>query len=283
MASKPVVPGTNAFHQARTLVMGIVNVTPDSFYDGGAFLEPTKAIQHAHRLAEEGADILDIGGESSRPGAEPLSSPEEKKRVLPVLEKVVELGVPISVDTYHADTAAAALARGASMINDITALRGDAEMASVIASHDCECVLMHMQGNPKTMQVEPRYKDVVDDICAFFEERLSSAIRSGIKEEKIWLDPGFGFGKTVEHNLTLLRRLSEFRRFGRPILIGTSNKTTIGKVLGGLPVEDRLEGTAATVAIAIWNGADAVRVHNVKAMGRVARMCDAILGKVRYE
>jgi len=263
--------------------MGIVNVTPDSFYDGGVFLEPTKAVQHAHRLVEEGADILDIGGESSRPGAEPLSADEEKKRVMPVLEKTLELGVPISVDTYHADTAAAALACGARMINDITALRGDPEMAPVIASYGCECVLMHMQGNPKTMQVEPRYADVVEDICSFFEERLSFAVRNGIKEDKIWLDPGFGFGKTVEHNLTLLRRLSEFRRFGRPVLIGTSNKSTIGKVLGGLPVEDRLEGTAATVAIAIWNGADAVRVHDVKAMGRVARMCDAILGKVQYE
>ncbi len=282
MLPKISYPETTTSSTNNTLVMGIVNVTPDSFYDGGKFLNAESAFQHAARLVGEGADILDIGGESSRPGAEPLTPEEEQERILPVIEKTVTLGVPVSVDTYHAATAAHALEKGATFINDITALRGDPEMAQVIASFSAKCVLMHMQGNPKTMQVAPRYQDVVADICAFFEERLTFAVKNGIPEDHIWIDPGFGFGKTVQHNLTLLRRLNEFRRFGRPILIGTSNKSTIGKVLD-LPVHDRVEGTAATVAIAVWNGADAVRVHDVKAMKRVAKMCDAILGKIHYE
>lgn len=261
--------------------MGIVNVTPDSFYDGGRFLDPEKAIQYAAGLAADGADILDIGGESSRPGAEPVSPLEEQKRILPVIEKACMFGPRVSVDTYHADTARRALELGAAMVNDITALRGDPAMAETVAQAGCECVLMHMLGTPKTMQEAPRYTDVVSDICAFFEERIAFAVREGIREDRIWLDPGFGFGKTVEHNLDILRRLHEFRRFGRPVLIGTSNKSTIGTVLN-LPVQDRLEGTAATVAIAIWNGADAVRVHDVRAMGRVARMCDAIKGTTQH-
>ncbi len=267
---------------ARTLIMGACNVTPDSFYDGGKLGNAEAARDHVLRLAEDGADLIDIGGESSRPGSDPVTAEEEQQRVYPVLELLSDTGPTISVDTYHADTARGALQRGVRMINDITALRGDPHMAAVVAEADCECVLMHMQGDPKRMQEAPRYNDVVDDVCAFFEERIQFATKNGIREERIWLDPGFGFGKTVGHNLTLLRRLSEFRRFGRPVLIGTSNKSTIGAVLD-LPVGDRLEGTAATVAAAVINGADAVRVHDVKSMKRVAAMADAIAGKTHYE
>lgn len=267
---------------ARTLIMGACNVTPDSFYDGGQFASTDAAVAHVLQLAEDGADYIDIGGESSRPGADPISPEEEQARVLPVLERLSETGLALSVDTYHADTARAALQRGARMINDITALRGDPEMAEVVADSGCECVLMHMQGEPKGMQRAPRYNDVVDDICAFFEERMAYASKQGIREEGLWLDPGFGFGKTVAHNLELLRRLREFRRFGRPLLVGTSNKSTIGAVLD-LPVDERMEGTAATVAAAVLNGADVVRVHDVKAMKRVAAMADAIVGKTHHE
>jgi len=265
-----------------TLIMGACNVTPDSFYDGGKFSSAEAAADQVRLLAEDGADIIDIGGESSRPGSDPVSTDEEQARVFPVLDNLSESNLKLSVDTYHAETARGALARGVTMINDITALRGDPEMASVVAEANCDCVLMHMQGDPKRMQDAPRYTDVVDDVCAFFEERITFAASSGIREDRIWIDPGFGFGKTVGHNLELLRRLEEFGQFGRPILIGTSNKSTIGAVLD-LPVNDRAEGTAATVAAAVLNGADAIRVHDVKSMKRVAAMADAIAGKKRYE
>lgn len=260
----------------RTLVMGVLNVTPDSFCDGGRFDVPERAVERAIEMTAEGVDLIDVGGESSRPGAAPIDPEEERARVVPVLRHMAQRGLTFSIDTYHAETARAALEFGARMVNDITALRGDPAMADVIAGAGCSCVLMHMLGTPKTMQSDPRYNDVVDDICAFFEERMAYAIRSGIAERAIWLDPGFGFGKTVEHNLELLRRLDEFKRLGRPLLIGTSNKSTIGAVLG-LPVDERTEGTAATVAVAILKGADMVRVHDVKRMVRVARMTDAII------
>jgi len=262
----------------RTAIVGVLNVTPDSFFDGGRHADSDAAFAHATQLASEGADMVDVGGESSRPGAEAVKSKQEQARVLPVLERLRSAHIPFSIDTYHADTAKRALALGACLVNDITALRGDPDMAGVVAEARAQCVLMHMLGSPRTMQECPQYDDVVDDLCAFFEERIAFAVREGIAEEAIWLDPGFGFGKTVEHNLTILRRLREFRRFGRPILIGTSNKSTIGAVLD-LPVDNRLEGTASTLAIAIWNGADALRVHDVKAMARVARMTDAIVGQ----
>jgi dihydropteroate synthase len=265
----------------KTLVMGILNVTPDSFFDGGGLPSSAAAFNRGRQMVEEGADILDVGGESSRPGAAPITLDEELSRVLPSVERLTELGVPVSIDTYRAETARRGLAIGAAMVNDITALRGDPAMAGVIAEAGCDCVLMHMQGTPQTMQRDPVYRDVVDDICGFFEERMQFAAREGINEEAIWLDPGFGFGKTVAHNLEILRRLGEFRRFGRPVLIGTSNKSTIGKVLG-LPLDDRMEGTAATVAIAIAHGADCVRVHNVRAMARVAAMSDAVMGRGEY-
>jgi dihydropteroate synthase len=260
----------------KTQVMGIINATPDSFYDGGCAASPEDALRQAEAMVRDGAHILDVGAESSRPGAEAIGAEEELERLLPVLEALEPLPVPVSVDTFRAETARRALELGAAMINDISGLRMDPEMPSVVAEAGCPCVIMHMLGTPKTMQEDPRYEDVVDDICAFFEARIAELIGQGVREEQIWLDPGFGFGKTIDHNLSLLRRLGEFKRLGRPILIGASNKSTIGTILD-LPVEDRDEGTAATVAIAIAQGVDCVRVHNVKAMARVARMSDAIM------
>lgn len=259
----------------KTQIMGVLNVTPDSFYDGGRYQSPAAARAHAEAMANDGADWIDVGAESSRPGAAPIGAEEELRRLLPVLEGLSDLDIAISVDTYRADTAQRALALGASMVNDITSLRGDPKMAALVAETGCACVLMHMQGSPEIMQRKPEYDDVVPDLCAFFEERMAFAASEGIREEQIWLDPGFGFGKTVNHNLEILRRLHEFKSFGRPVLIGTSNKSTLGAVLGG-GTDDRLEGTAATVAVAVWNGADAVRVHDVRFMARVVRMTDAV-------
>ena len=259
-----------------TTIMGILNVTPDSFFDGGALPTPAHARAQAEQMIADGAHWLDVGGESSRPGADPVTRDEELKRVLPVLERLQGLAVQVSIDTYRAETARQALLAGASLVNDITALRGDLAMAEVIAEAGCGCCLMHMRGNPKTMQDAPVYDDVVDDICAFFEERIEVAKKAGLADDKIWLDPGFGFGKTVEHNLKILNRLEEFQQFEKPILLGTSNKSTIGTILD-CDVDDRLEGTAATIATGILKGARIVRVHDVKAMARVATLCDAIL------
>lgn len=266
----------------RTLIMGVLNAAPDSFYSPSRVSSPDEARIQARAMARDGADILDIGGESTRPGSKPIDAAEEQARVLPLLEALCGTGVTISVDTYRSSTAYEATKLGATMINDITALRGDPEMAGVIAESGAECVLMHMQGMPDTMQDEPQYEDVVDDIGAFFEERIAFATREGISESKLWLDPGFGFGKTVGHNLTILGRLGELKRFGLPLIIGTSNKSTIGAVLNA-PVNDRMEGTAATVALAIYNGAHCVRVHDVKSMARVARMTDAVAGRISID
>ena len=261
----------------KTQIMGVINVTPDSFYDGGRYTGAETAAAHAVELERDGADYIDVGAESSRPGANSIGLHEELRRLLPALEAIGNrVRARISVDTYRAETARRALELGATMVNDITALRGDPAMAEVVAEAGCDCVLMHMLGTPKTMQRAPAYEDVVSDICAFFEERLDRAARAGLDPARIWLDPGFGFGKTPDHNLEILRRLREFTRFGCPVLIGTSNKSTIGKVLD-TPVDERMEGTAATVALAIAHGAAAVRVHDVKAMARVARMSDAIV------
>lgn len=256
--------------------MGILNVTPDSFYDGGVYFSTDRAIYRAYEMLREGCDWIDIGGESSRPGSTPITPEEEQRRVLPVLEALQQFPIPRSIDTYRSDTARKAIQLGVSIVNDISAFRFDPKLAEVVAESGCEYILMHMQGTPQTMQVSPKYDDVVSDICAFFEERLNFATKVGIKEEKIWLDPGFGFGKTVEHNLTILRRIKEFFQFGRPILIGTSNKSTIGIVLN-LPIEERIEGTSATIAWAVSQGVNAVRVHQVKEMVRVVKMTEAIM------
>lgn len=262
-----------------TLIMGIVNVTPDSFYDGGQYFQSDCAIHRMRELVEQGADIIDLGAESSRPGALPISVQEELNRLSKPLEAASALDVPISVDTYKSEVARYALQRGASMINDISALRNDPTLAKVIAENDCYCVLMHMQGTPLTMQHAPHYENVTQEVYDFLAQRVEYAINQGIMESRIWIDPGFGFGKTVSQNLELLRHLDKFLSLGLPILIGTSNKSMIGAVLG-VPVEARMEGTAATIAIGILKGVRCVRVHDVKAMKRVARMCDAVLGRI---
>ena len=245
-------------------VMGIVNVTPDSFSDGGLFLETDAAVAHALRLAEEGAAILDVGGESTRPGARPVSADEEIERVLPVVERVAAAGTDaqISIDTSKLAVAEAAADAGATYVNDVTAFRAAPEMAGLVAERDLECCLMHMLGEPRTMQDDPRYDDVVSEVKAFLEERLAFAVAEGVPEESVMLDPGIGFGKTVEHNLELLRRLEEIAAIGRPVVIGTSRKSFLGR-LTGRDVGERLSGTIATSVIALEHGASVFRVHEV--------------------
>lgn len=251
-------------------------MTPDSFSDGGLYLDPERALEYAHQMIDEGADLIDIGGESTRPGAEPVSAEEELSRILPPVKRLVEkLPVPISVDTYKADVAAVVLAEGADLINDVSALGFDPRMASVVADAGAGLVLMHMRGTPRTMQEDPRYDDVVVEVREYLQERIHLAEACGVHREAIVVDPGIGFGKRAEHNLTLLNRLAELRVLEKPILVGPSRKSFIGSILD-LPVEERLEGTAAAVAAAIWQGAHIVRVHDVRAMVRVARMTDAI-------
>lgn len=258
--------------------MGIFNATPDSFYDGGKYPDADIIRIRIQKMVEEGADILDLGAESSRPGADSIDEAEEIRRLTPALDEALATGLPVSVDTCKAEVARYALQHGAAMVNDISALRQDAAMADRIAEFGAFCVLMHMQGTPRTMQTAPHYEDVVREVYDFLEERIAFALSRNIPENRIWVDPGFGFGKTVDQNLELLRRLDEFKGLGMPLLIGTSNKSMIGAVLD-LPVQERLEGTAATVAIGIIKGVHCVRVHNVESMKRVARMCDAVLGK----
>ncbi len=258
------------------LVMGVVNVTPDSFSDGGAFLDPARAIEHAAELVRDGADMLDVGGESTRPGAAAVDADEEQRRVLPVLDGLVGVGVPVSIDTSKAAVADAALDAGASWVNDVTALRGDPDLAALCAERRCEVVLMHMLGEPRTMQDDPRYVDVVDDVRAFLAERIEAATAAGIAEERIWVDPGIGFGKTLEHNLELLRRLSELKDLGRPIVVGTSRKSFIGKITGR-DVDARLGGTIASNVLAVASGAEMVRVHDVGAMRQALAITDAVV------
>ncbi|MFY9586335.1 MAG: dihydropteroate synthase [Actinomycetota bacterium] len=261
----------------RVHVMGIVNVTPDSFSDGGFFLDRDAAIDHGLRLAEDGADILDVGGESTRPGAAPVSADDETERVVPVIEALAaKTDIPVSVDTSKASVARRALDAGAQIVNDVAAARFDDALLPLVAGRRAPIVLMHMLGEPRTMQKDPRYDDVVGEIAAFLDERADAAVAAGVSRDQIVVDPGFGFGKTREHNLVLLRRLREFRCLGFPVLAGTSRKSFIGSTLGDLPVEERLEGTAATVALAVSNGASIVRVHDVREMARVVRMVEAV-------
>lgn len=260
----------------RTLLMGIVNVTPDSFSDGGAFFDARRAIEHGLRLAAEGADILDVGGESTRPGAEPVSAEAECQRVLPVIEALArDASVPVSVDTSKSLVALRALDAGAAIINDVTALRGDPEMAAVAARSGAPLVLMHMQGTPRTMQQHPHYANLMGEVLAYLRASMALAADAGVSEEQLVVDPGLGFGKALEHNLELLRRLGELRSLGRPILAGPSRKSFIGK-LTGAPVGERLFGTAAAVALAIERGAHILRVHDVAAMRQAALLADAL-------
>lgn len=260
----------------RTLVMGILNVTPDSFSDGGRWIDPARAVRHGRAMAKAGADLIDVGGESTRPGAPAVGLREELRRVLPVVEALAAGGLRVSVDTSKAGVAEAALRAGATMVNDVSALRGDARMAGVCARGGAEVVLMHMKGTPRTMQKAPRYRDVVAEIAAFFRARLRFALRRGIRRDKIFLDPGIGFGKTPEHNVEILRRLEEFRGLGLPLVVGTSRKSFIGRVLGGRDPRGRVFGTAATVAVAVLRGAAVVRVHDVREMSDVARVADEL-------
>ncbi len=268
----------------RTLVMGILNVTPDSFSDGGQFFSLESAVERAGQLIREGADIIDIGGESTRPGAEPIPTEEELRRVLPVIRAIrKESTVPISIDTYKATVAEAAVDAGADMVNDISALRFDPQMAKAVARAGVPVVLMHMLGEPRTMQQNPVYTDVVREIKEFLAERIAFARAHGI--ERIIIDPGIGFGKTTMHNVEILRRLSELKDLGCPILIGTSRKSFIGK-LGGteenpLPISERLEGTIASNVIAVLNGAQIVRVHDVAAVKKALAIVDAVCYAVR--
>lgn len=243
-------------------VMGILNVTPDSFSDGGAFLDPVAAIDQGQALVADGADLIDVGGESTRPGAPPVPADEERRRVEPVIAALAGAGVTVSVDTSKASVARAALDAGAAYVNDVTAFRGDPEMARLVAERGVTCCLMHMLGDPRTMQDDPRYGDVVADVKSFLEERLAAAVAAGVAEERVHLDPGIGFGKTVDHNLELLRRLDELAALGRPLVIGTSRKSFLGHVTGR-EVEDRLAGTIATNVLALERGARIFRVHDV--------------------
>ena len=260
----------------HTHVMGILNVTPDSFSDGGCYLDVEQAVVHAELMAMEGATLIDIGGESSRPGASPVSIDEELARILPVIRAVADtVDVLLSVDTYKAEVARCALEAGAHLINDITALHGDTRMAAVVSEMEAGLILMHIKGTPRTMQQSPQYDDVVGEICLSLQKSIQSAEAQGVAAERIIIDPGIGFGKTMEHNFEILKRLEEFRGLQKPLLIGTSRKSFIGNTLE-LPVTERVEGTIATVCWAIAHGVDIVRVHDVKENVRAARMTDAL-------
>jgi dihydropteroate synthase len=261
----------------RPLVMGIVNVTPDSFYDGGRHASTAAAIAHARQLAEEGADLLDVGGESSRPGAEAVSLDEELARVLPVLEGLRGLDVPISVDTTKPDVMRAAIAAGAGMINDIAALAAPGALEAVAASEAAVC-LMHMKGEPRTMQADPTYADVVAEVRDFLAARAAACVAAGISRDRIAVDPGFGFGKTVEHNLGLLRHLDAIAALGFPVLAGWSRKSSLGRITGRAP-EDRLAGSLAAALIAAQRGARILRVHDVAATRDVLAVLAAVQGK----
>jgi len=256
--------------------MGVVNVTPDSFSDGGMYLDADAAIAHGKELVRDGADILDVGGESTRPGAEPVSADEERARIEPVVRALAAAGHAVSIDTSKLAVATAALDSGASIVNDVTALRGDPDIGPLCAERGAGLVLMHMQGDPRTMQEAPAYDDVVDDVKAFLAERLGVAVGAGVVEERVWLDPGIGFGKTLEHNLELLRRLGELRELGRPLVVGTSRKSFIGK-LDGSEVDERTGGTIASSVLAAAEGAAVLRVHDVAELADALKVADAIL------
>lgn len=256
--------------------MGILNVTPDSFSDGGCYLDVEQAVAHAELMVAEGATLIDIGGESSRPGASAVSINEELARILPAIRAIVDtVDVLLSVDTYKAEVARHTLEAGAHLINDITALRGDPAMAAVVSEMEAGLILMHMKGTPRMMQQAPQYHDVVSEICDSLQKSIEIAESQGISADRIIIDPGIGFGKTIEHNIEILKRLREFQMLHKPLLIGTSRKSFIGNILN-LPVTERVEGTTATVCWAITHGVDIVRVHDVKANVRAAQMTDAL-------
>jgi dihydropteroate synthase len=244
-------------------IMGILNVTPDSFSDGGEWFDFAEAVDHGRLLVAEGADILDVGGESTRPGADPVTLDEELRRVVPVVRALRDTGAQLSIDTMKLTVAEAAVEAGATLVNDVTAFRHDPELAGFVADRGCDCCLMHMLGEPRTMQVDPRYDDVVDDVRAFLEARVEFAVGEGVREEKIIVDPGIGFGKTLRHNLELLRRLEEIVAIGLPVVIGTSRKSFLGRLTGREDPHDRVAATVATTVLALERGAKVFRVHDV--------------------
>jgi len=261
----------------KTYIMGVLNITRDSFSDGGLYFDKSAAIKRALQMVEEGADIIDIGGESTRPGAEPVAIEEELRRTIPVIEALAkEINVPISIDTYKSEVAEKALAAGASIVNDISGLRFDPEMAKVVSDYKVPVVIMHIKGRPKDMQQNPVYEALVPEIMDYLREGIRLAKESGVLEDKIIIDPGIGFGKTFNQNLEIINNLHEFTLLEKPILIGPSRKAFIGKILGNVSETDRLEGTSAAVAISIMNGANIIRVHDIKEMVRVAKVADAI-------
>ena len=261
------------------VVVGILNVTPDSFSDGGQFFDPEAAAEHAAAMIDEGAGIIDVGGESTRPGSDPVSQEEEVGRVVPVVRRILAARPEalISVDTYRSGVAAAALEAGARLVNDVTALRGDPRMASVAADARCPVILMHMQGEPKTMQREPHYKDVVSEVTDFLESRAEHAVRAGVRPENIIVDPGIGFGKNLEHNLALLRNLDAIGSLGFPVLIGASRKTFLGTITGVKEASERVFGTVATTVLAYEKGATFFRVHDVRANREALATAEAVL------
>lgn len=263
----------------KPLIMGILNVTPDSFYDGGKFFSHQQAIDHGLRMVEEGADILDVGGESTRPYSDPTPLDEELRRVLPVIEAIKKHSdILLSIDTYKAAVAREAIAAGADIINDISSLSFDDQMAAVAAGSGVPVIMMHIKGTPRDMQVNPFYEDVIAEIKGFFVERIAFAVDHGIDEENIVIDPGIGFGKRLEDNLTIIRDLARLKELGKPVLIGTSMKSFIGRTIGTDVKEERVEGTLASVAIALWNGADIVRVHDVARTKKVVKFMEALMG-----
>jgi len=270
--------GERAFDcSERTLVMAILNVTPDSFSEDGRYFDPEEAVRHAARMVSEGADVIDVGGESTRPGSDPVPVDEEIRRVLPVIERIVEQdsNVPISIDTRKAEVADRALLAGATVVNDVSA-GGDPGMFDVVRKHDAAIVLMHMKGEPKTMQQSPEYEDVVGEVHEFLRERVEASEFAGIEAERIAIDPGIGFGKNLEHNLELMRRIDAFLDLGRPVLVGPSRKRFIGAILDA-PEDERVEGTIGAVAWMVSRGAHVVRVHDVREVVRAVRVIDAIV------
>ncbi|WP_319369945.1 dihydropteroate synthase [uncultured Ilyobacter sp.] len=271
-----VIAGQEFDFSKKSYVMGILNITPDSFSDGGKNSSVEKAVKNAKKMVKQGAHIIDIGGESSRPGAEYVSAEKELDRIIPVLERLVkEIDVPISIDTYKSTVAKECLKRGAHIINDISGLRGDREMAKVISEAGAYCVLMHMQGTPETMQKNPEYDDLIDDLIYELKKSIDIGENAGIESHKIILDPGIGFGKTFEHNLEILNKLDEFRSLGKSILIGASRKKFIGEILES-SVDERLEGSLAVAALSVSKGASILRVHDVKETAKVLKVADAI-------
>ena len=264
-------------NQSYTLIQGILNITPDSFSDGGKFLEPEKAFLRAIKMIEEGADIIDVGGESTRPGSNSISSDEELNRIIPIIERIKkESDCLISVDTYKSSVATEAINSGASIVNDISGLTYDKKMASLIIEKNIPLILMHMKGKPKNMQHEPFYKDVISEICNFFKVQINQLRKLNFSFDKIILDPGIGFGKTLEHNLLILKNLNIIRKLGHPVAIGTSRKSFIGEILD-LPIEDRIEGSISSNIVAIINGANIIRVHDIAEMKKAVFVLDRIL------